>query len=272
MICYKFTTAQYAFWTLFDKRIKASRPNEFNDPFEFCPVSEPNSVVRWMKYDPQKVQGLYEIASKDGYENSFDEFKANDFERIATEKFHLALPHLEKWDRDAREKASEYVGIICLSRHSPESSFSYPLWSHYADFHKGCAIGIDVQHKCFERARLNDDVSYVKERPSYVWDLEFSNKQAHLDQLYKISKTKSDAWEYEREYRLAFPLKELELHGGHYLVPIHPQAVRCVIYGEFIDEVFKNRIEHILKHPDFSNVDRLQVQRDSHSYSLVRAR
>jgi hypothetical protein len=128
-------------------------------------------------------------------------------------------------------------------------------------------------HPCFKGAgaRLNDVVNYVKERPSYVWDLEFSNKQAHLEQLYTISKTKSDVWEYEQEHRLAFPLTELEPHGGHYFAPIHPQAVRCVSYGEFIDEVFKDRIERILRHPDFSHVDFFQVQRDPHSYSLVRA-
>jgi hypothetical protein len=131
-----------------------------------------------------------------------------------------------------------------------------------------------VNHPCFKGAgaRLNDDVIYVGERPRYFWDLEVLDKEKHLAQLREISKTKSDAWAYEWESRLVFLLEELEQHGGHYFVPIHPQAVRCVIYGELIDGVFKDQIERILRHPDFSHVDLFRVQRDPHSYSLVRAR
>jgi hypothetical protein len=270
MICYKFTTAQYAFFTLFDRRMKASRPNEFNDIFEFCPVSDPSSLVRRTMIDCTWARGFYEIAKKNGYSESFDYFRANDLETIASK--NLDLDNLAKWDLKAREAASKYVGIICLSICSPVSRRSPVslLWSHYADSHKGCAIGVNVWHECFKHAgaRLNDKVNYIRERPGYFWDLEVHDKPKHLRQLYEISKTKSDVWAYEREYRLAFPITEVEQRGIHCFVPIHPQAVRRVVYGERIDVEFMGRIESILQQPDFSHVRRFQIQRDPYSYSL----
>jgi hypothetical protein len=194
VICYKFTKAEYAFFTLYDRRMKASRPTEFNDIFEFCPVSEPHSLVRTIQADPGTVQHLYEVEVENGYTKSFEFFKANDVERKLSD--HLPLLDLAKKDLDSRAEASKYIAVVCLCR----CSLVHLLWSHYADSHKGCAIGVDVRHKSFERARVNERVHYSKRRPERAWDRQGASR---LEDIKRITQTKSEVWAYEREYRLA---------------------------------------------------------------------
>ena len=259
MICYKFTKAEYAFVTLFDRRLKVSRPTEFNDIFEFCPVSEPYSLVRTVLADPTKVRHLYQVEVEKGYTKSFDYFKANDIGSKLVA--HLPLVDLAKKDLDARVEASKYIGVVCLCR----CSLVYLLWSHYADSHKGCAIGVDVWNTSFGRARVNERVHYATQRPERAWDHQGGSL---WEELKKITRTKSKVWAYEREYRLAFPIEELERHGDHCFVALHPQAVRRVVYGEQMDSAFRRRIDELLGHPDYRHVCRYIVKRDARTYSL----
>jgi len=259
MICYKFTTAKYAFLTLFDKRMKASRPNEFNDIFEFCPVSEPHSLVRKAMADPDACRRLYETERINGYTKSFEYFKAHDLEpRLIA---NLPRRKLESKDLDARIEASKFIGVICLSCRSKE----YLLWSHYADCHRGCALGINVRHECFGRARINEKVHYNKCRPKRKWDRAGIAKS---EELKKVCITKSKIWQYEREHRIAIPLNELEKRNGQYFVKLHPEAVQHIIYGEQMDREYMRRIEFLLNRSDFSHVRRFQIQRDPRSYSI----
>lgn len=239
--------------------MKASRPTEFNDIFEFCPVSEPHSLVRTVLADPVKVRQLFQIEVEEGYTKSFDCFKAIDLEPKLIA--HLPLDDLGKKDLDARAEASKYIRVICLCR----CSLAYLMWSHYADSNKGCAIGVDVRHKSFERARLNERVNYATQRPERAWD-----RQGTLlwEEMKRLTRTKSKVWAYEREYRLAFPVEELEQHGNHCFVALHPQAVRRIIYGDQMDSEFRRRIEQLLGSPDYHHVRRYEVKRDSRTYSL----
>ena len=49
---------------------------------------------------------------------------------------------LVKWDMKSLDEASEYFGIVSVSR----TAKSIPMWSHYADHHRGIAIGLDLQN------------------------------------------------------------------------------------------------------------------------------
>ncbi len=202
MIRYKFTKAEYAFTTLSERRLKATKPNEFNDVFEFCPVSDSGSYLRHshqkLLLNPEWIRKLYDAECGEGYERSYEHFRDHDLDNRL--EAHFAPTDLSGWDLTVRNDASNYVAVICLSRNCR----MYLQWSYYADCHRGCAIGVDVHHKCFERARLNEPVTYTTERPKYFWDLD---KEARLNQLRAISKTKSEVWKHEREHRLAYRWK-----------------------------------------------------------------
>lgn len=261
MVCYKFTSAQNGFLTLFDRRLKASRPNEFNDTFEYCPASDPQSLVRKIVADPTEVRKAYEReVTLAGYPGSLQDFVARDFPQIL--KSLMPQTCLTQKDLSARDDASKYMGVVCLSR----CCLVYLLWSHYADSHRGCALGIDVRHNCFCRARLNGNVVYANQRPVWDWCAE---GEAFNRKMIDTIRTKSDVWAYEREYRLSFAIEELQIEGLHYFVLLHPQAVRRVIYGERINPEFHRRVESVLRHPDFAHVRRFRVKRHPRKYSLL---
>lgn len=266
MIRYKFTKAEYAFLMLFDRRLKASRPNEFNDVFEFCPVSDPESVKRHalnaVLSDPNQTRDFYQReVEKDGYDKSYEHFNKYDLPKRMAVAFDRKKSKLSDWDLRVPHDASEYVAVICLSRHP----CLYLQWSYYADCHRGCAIGIEVFNDCFGKARLNEEVTYVKDRPKFVWGLD---KEARLNQLREITKAKSDIWKHEHEHRLAFPIEDLIQQGGHCFVSLNPQAVRRVFYGAQMNQSYKCRIETVLRHTDFSHVVRYQVERDAKRFLL----
>ena len=86
-----------------------------------------------------------------------------------------------------KKQRNTEIGIICLS-----SKWKHPLlWSHYADKHKGIAIGFDVPDDGpFRR------VKYRRNR--------LQAAQGHLPgdaDLDRLLLTKFTAWEYETEYR-----------------------------------------------------------------------
>jgi hypothetical protein len=244
--------------------MKAGRPNEFNDTFEFCPASDPDSLVRNIMSDQEQVRQFYQRDVKSGaYAGTVQDFRANALPKILPPLVQVSC--LGKKDLSARDDASNYVGVICLSR----CSLGYLLWSHYADSHRGCAIGVNVWHECLSRALFNGRVVYAEERPTWDW---CADDQGFKNQMIESVRTKSDVWDYEREYRLAFPLTELQQHGGRFFVTLHPQAVRRVIFGEQMEPEFMDRIESLLRSPDFAHVGRFQAQRDSRTYSLCLSR
>jgi Protein of unknown function (DUF2971) len=267
MIRYKFTRAENAFYTLFDRRMKASKPNEFNDVFEFCPKSDPRScfqhTLNQLRGIPVAVQELYDSECREGYTQTLEYFQKYDLEKKWAD--HFKHDALSTWDLKAREEGSKYVAVICLSR----SCRMYLQWSYYADCHRGCAIGVDVEHPCFGKARINEEVTYVKDRPTYFWGLD---KEANLKQIAALTKSKSEVWKHEREHRLAYPLKDLTCLGAHYFVDLDPQAVRRVVYGSQIDPDQKRRIEKVLQHRDFAHVFRYVIEPDPQKYSLRQIR
>lgn len=161
MVCYKFMRAEIANLTLTSLRLKASRPNELNDPFECCPASDRLSIVRKARSDPAKVGCLYQVERDNGFPGSLQDFISEG--GLLDQRLIHHLPHglLASKDLAAREDASKHLGVVCLSR----CSLVQLLWSHYADSHRGCALGVEVFHPCFRQARVSDRVLYSREQP-----------------------------------------------------------------------------------------------------------
>jgi hypothetical protein len=77
-------------------------------------------------------------------------------------------------------------GIVCFSR-----GWSHPLlWSHYADKHRGMALGFDVPDN-----DLYSPVRYQRRR------LPFPRREFGRDDVGDVVLTKFTAWRYEAEYR-----------------------------------------------------------------------
>jgi hypothetical protein len=151
MRVYHFTSAKYALEDIQLQRLKISRFNELNDPFELLAA---------------------DLLDKR--------------HRVAFAKF--------------KKQVNEKAGIVCFS-----GTWGSPLlWGHYADKHKGMALGFDVvEDKLI-------DVHYTSMRPKVKFD-EVNRKIIHGPQvLNDLIRTKFTEWEYENEYRMFAKLDRLE--------------------------------------------------------------
>lgn len=109
--------------------------------------------------------------------------------------------------------AKQY-GLLCFSLdwHNPL------LWSHYADRHRGLALGFDVNERILKR------VSYVKDRPV--------PEKIDFETADRLLFTKYEDWRYEQEARIYTTLQDPDPKTGLYFADFGEQLVlREVIAG-----------------------------------------
>lgn len=117
-------------------------------------------------------------------------------------------------------------GILCFSKY-----WKNPLlWSHYADKHRGIALGFDVPESSLKPVRYvarMDKINLLSD--------EISQKQVTIF-LDRLRYTKFKDWQYEDEVRQFFDLHALSEQGGLYFVPFSQDLLlREVILGPHCD-------------------------------------
>lgn len=127
-------------------------------------------------------------------------------------------------------KLNETVGALCLS----EAIDSSLMWSHYAASHSGFAIAFDPSHPHFNEAKSPKDelrhlrsVKYMAARPSGALT-DFTG----VDLFF----TKSQAWAYEREWRILRPFTDASIAIPESPYAVHlfrfpPECIQAVILG-----------------------------------------
>ncbi len=112
------------------------------------------------------------------------------------------LNALEKF----KDQTNDSKGLICFS-----SSWDNPvLWGHYADRHRGVALGIEVSDD------LLFQVTYSNGR--FKLPVEIPTNQVKCDEetLKKLLSTKFSDWEYENEWRFFCILENSVNESGLY--------------------------------------------------------
>jgi hypothetical protein len=102
-----------------------------------------------------------------------------------------------------KNRISKKFGILCFSDGWQEAL----LWGHYADKHKGVALGFKIDSGDLLK------VKYVKKRP--VIELN-SQKVSEKDLFNKLLKYKYINWRYENEYRFLVNLCDCKKIGNYY--------------------------------------------------------
>ena len=113
---------------------------------------------------------------------------------------------VRKGFHDVRKAISKKDGLLCFSK-----SWSKPLlWGHYADKHKGIAIGFETSN--YEILKVN----YVTERVK----LELTGDREKNEKLFrdKLASVKYQKWDYESEYRIWVRLENCTKIDGHYFI------------------------------------------------------
>ncbi len=109
------------------------------------------------------------------------------------------------------------------------------MWSHYADHHRGVAIGLDGRRVGPTLPGTLGKVRYNQNRCRVDWSLE-PTTPIRLKQTLKTIFTKSKDWEYEQEYRRVFRLCDLiclpDASGRrHYFIDILSGAILEIVFG-----------------------------------------
>jgi hypothetical protein len=215
--------------------IKVTRPNEFNDPFEFTPGIGRAIGVRAVREAYRSGLAakldwptLEEIEGKDDDETV--SFIAAEFNRVAKAVLD-----------DRLDAISKDYGVICLSA-DPRN---IGMWSHYAQNHRGFVVGLD--HSRVARMPLLP-VEYSDRRVLFNAMTIMKTGAGTNVRAHELLLRKSPDWAHEREYRMIWPLAKLlkrEVGGQDwYMLPLLPAMIAEIVLGvrasdEFTDEMRK---------------------------------
>lgn len=207
MILYRYLGSHWMD-TLRDGRLKVSRPQEFNDPYDclgVCVGQYSISTVKQHFLNPQSSVYALTNCLANGRNLTIDE--AADI--LSKTHVRELSDQMAKMITD-RDSISAIKFILCFSG-APENDSSHSLmWSHYANKCNGVRLGFDfggpefemylnaVRYSC-ERATLN--LSLIK-------DFEHDNEYFRFEEDKFL--TKSIEWAYEREYRMMIDDKHSE--------------------------------------------------------------
>jgi len=159
------------------------------------------------------------------------------------------------------------IGILCYC-----SSINDPvIWSHYADSHRGIALGFEFKPtdgllkvkypKYDSRAHLDGD------------DLDRLKKENYDEALLKVVSDaftkKAKSWEYEREYRHFIYLKGCDMIGSHYFRDMPLPNLRRIVLG-VRSHVTESDVRRIMSRWQIPcNVEIAKAQTDPKSYRIT---
>jgi hypothetical protein len=145
------------------------------------------------------------------------------FELLAVD---VAEPNLRVGMREKKEQIDSTEGLLCFS-----TTWRSPLlWSHYADKHRGIALGFDVADDLLFPVQYIQGLHQIKV-------LAKETEQSTIDKLLdRLRYTKFNGWAYEDEVRQFFKLDDLSRQSGLHFVPFSTDLVlREVILGPRCD-------------------------------------
>lgn len=137
---------------------------------------------------------------------------------------------------------AERYGLICLSQ-----DWKHPLlWGHYADKHRGVALGFDA-----EKSAGFIPVEYHPERLTLQEFGLNSLSDISEQEMMRLLTMKFSAWSYETEYRVFCRLEHCDPVTDLHFVPFEPVLkIAEVIVGER-SSVTRSRLARVLgKHND----------------------
>jgi hypothetical protein len=259
MIVYKYRPVdKYTLELLINNEFHLSSPKEFNDPFD-----------SWIYYDFS--------GSKDEILKRFEELGPEILTQELKDAFERVNYDLKFLDKGVQESMlQDELLVACFS----EVKDNILLWSHYADCHKGVALGFEViTVENYNFLRFEDEVNFASTRiPKTAYELEkvkydFPNRKFHVfedhhSEMHPYPLYKASEWSYEKEHRLIFHKNKIS--GPN--VKFYKQNLKEIIFGLWTTEKDKETIKKIIKEnyePYSCKVDFLKCERKNNIRGLV---
>jgi hypothetical protein len=262
MRLYKYITAD-RIDVLLNGLIRFTQAADFNDPFEvvphvaaFLPPGHEDRYLSQFEPDSQKmleeaidkelaVRGLPSHLAAFGKQFALSRVRGTDVIGLMKALLPQIVEHLKPtFGRDFQERFGERFGILSLS----ETPTSLLMWAHYADCHRGLVFEFDASHLFFHQrtsagviGKLRQ-VVYAVARPAIVaYDPSVPAEELADRLIADLLLTKGVDWQYEREWRLIYPLDDLAGHphsvnGRLHLFPIPRRALTAVVLGSRVSD------------------------------------
>lgn len=211
-VIYKYVNYCDGLKLLFNKQLKFSTPDTFNDPYD-C-----NENLFKFPIDNRTTQFMLD---KGLYSRDQDEINLS-IEELADKlsrerKISLQNPEF----RVIFEEVKRSTWITCFSLNSN----NFLMWSHYADKHKGFCIGFDANYFNEKFGQKVSEVKYLENFRKYDF---FKDSQLAINEWIT---TKGKVWKYEKEYRLDFPKKKMNLINEDGLLEFDEKLIKQVSIG-----------------------------------------
>lgn len=274
---YKLTKAKYGFEILRDLKIKLTPPSELNDLFECLPSISADvngDDVRNLIKSPNGRRFLYNSelhCPAQPFEVAEQEMQAYPEQtiRMVCERYHLFRKTFKAKDYP------EIIGqclIFCLSDIDIREHLT--MWAHYADDHKGLAIGFDTSREFFKNLR---HVKYSSRRPPLDF-IRLVSSEPDQKQMDNVFFTKSALWENEKELRQIHLCKDSNRQRQHdggvgYFDQITPDLIYSVTFGQRCEQkvidAFKAEVSN---RPELGHVilERAELEDDRYGLTLCR--
>lgn len=168
---------------------------------------------------------------------------------------HVGGENLKRY-MEVRNKVSKIYGFLCFSTITTEPL----LWSHYADKHKGIALGFEVLNP--EIFNVVYDSNPIRKQIDLTEDI-IRNKALFLD----LAKIKYIKWEYEQESRMIVKLDECIKIDGHYFIEFKSRLkVKEIKLGAFYD----NSKEYISELSIKLNAEIIVCRLERQGYKIIK--
>lgn len=218
MILYKYMSLERKNFWT-DYKLRFTQPSAFNDPFECLPS---------YSFIPEQLMP-----------------KHAGFGELAALFYGL--------EKDSSQ-FNDDTAIFCMS----QVWDSVLMWAHYADSHRGFAVGFDMSHPFFdfEKPYGTRKVRYCKSRPK-------STEINIMDEMYY----KLDVWSYEQEWRLCRDVYKADetINNNIYLFRIPKESIKSVYFGICMPENEKmDMYQRVLQ----TGIQCYQVMRNYQTFDL----
>ena len=238
-----------------EREIYFPSPNDFNDPFD---------CFLMLRYD---------LLSDKEKKLKYEEIYRSNHPDASTSEVQL---HIKRWERlklmeknyllNASERMlqenNERFGILSLTK----TKTPILLWSHYADSHRGFAVGFDsktlIENISSSFNFIHIDARYTNVDYSIDYPIIIPKKTHAIETDLKPLSTKSKEWSYEQEYRIIL------FDGPREKLKLKPSVFSEIILGCNIEQKDKNEIVTITR-TNFPNVKLFQAKKHSEKFSLT---
>ncbi len=218
---YKYRTfSEFSLLNFRNDTIWMSNPIDFNDPFDSISIDNDISLKELYNTLGENIKQMAaNDENKAVYRDIYDIYKSI----ISQEKLE-EYSKIIKWT--TTERTQHTFKVACLS----ETNASVLMWSHYSNDHKGFCIeydGREIYNNELIKKRFFP-VKYIDENEGYT---PISALALDYPGLYSVL-CKTNAWSYEKEWRICFGIEENLKHNNIQL----PKSTGVYIGAKMPDE------------------------------------